>query len=326
MKKLLAFIFSFGIICAAVPALSAPTTGVFPSSFSVVAPSPLPVVPSVGSSPFPTAQNKKTTILTNSALGINGTFTSPWVDTNLDGTSTVFTQAYSSGGLPNASNYYIQQTDDNSNINFTFTSSAATFIVNNGLTSIQSVISHRYWRVVYGPVNTTAQTSLEITATTTNALPSLSVVDPNSASPITIQTVNNDNIPTYLPGVISQALNVGFNASANTWERQQDDAGGTVRVANGGNAYKTYAGGSTALLVIKASAGRLDRIANLNTAAQTVTFSCYDNATTASGNLIFNQVLTAGQVVDMSWPVTAGITCISSAATLAGAGINVSYN
>lgn len=97
-------------------------------------------------------------------------------------------------------------------------------------------------------------------------------------------------------------------------------------VAEGGNFYTTYAGARSTALVVKASPGRLVSIANMNTSAQTATFTCYDNASAASGTPIGVIVLGASQIVTLNWPAVNGITCIASAATLSGNGINISYD
>lgn len=91
----------------------------------------------------------------------------------------------------------------------------------------------------------------------------------------------------------------------------------------GGLPYTNYAGARSTLLVVKGSPGVLGRIINSNTTAQTATFSCYDNATAASGTVLWAGILTASQVVDLEMSATNGITCNASAATVSGNGINV---
>jgi hypothetical protein len=98
-----------------------------------------------------------------------------------------------------------------------------------------------------------------------------------------------------------------------------------VPVAAAGIAYANYAGSRSTLLVIKGSKGILGRVINTNTSAQTATFTCYDNASAASGTVLYAAVLAASQVVDVEVPATNGVTCVSSAAILSGNGINVTY-
>jgi len=87
--------------------------------------------------------------------------------------------------------------------------------------------------------------------------------------------------------------------------------------------YTNYAGAGSALVVVKGSPGILARIINTNTAAQTVTFTCYDNASAASGTVLWAGVMAASQIIDVGIQAKLGIVCKPSAATLSGNGINV---
>jgi len=94
-------------------------------------------------------------------------------------------------------------------------------------------------------------------------------------------------------------------------------------VSTGGVSYANYAGARSTLLVVKNKPGLLAKIINTNTTAQTATFTCFDNNSAASGTVLWAGVMAASQVVDVEINAINGITCISSAATLSGNGINV---
>ncbi len=86
--------------------------------------------------------------------------------------------------------------------------------------------------------------------------------------------------------------------------------------------YKLYAGGASTALQVSAFPVELTAIINTNTAAQTATFTCYDNASAASGQVLWSGILGASQVVTLPGEQSLnGIECISSAATLSGNGI-----
>lgn len=88
--------------------------------------------------------------------------------------------------------------------------------------------------------------------------------------------------------------------------------------------YKNYTGGTTGTLVIAAQPLELVAIVNANAAAQTVTFTCYDNASAASGLVLWSGILGASQIVTFPGVQSInGITCSTSGATVAGAGILV---
>lgn len=99
-------------------------------------------------------------------------------------------------------------------------------------------------------------------------------------------------------------------------------------VAPGGSGYANYAGARSTLLVVKSSPGILAKIWNTNTTAQSATFTCYDNASAASGTVLWAGVLPAAgytSVIALDVAATNGITCNASAATVSGNGINISY-
>ena len=89
--------------------------------------------------------------------------------------------------------------------------------------------------------------------------------------------------------------------------------------------YGVLPGAGTAAVIVKAAPGHLEKIVNTNVSAQTVTVTCYDNPSAASGQVLYAAVLGASQVVELDVPAVNGITCAPSAATLTGNPILVTY-
>jgi hypothetical protein len=89
---------------------------------------------------------------------------------------------------------------------------------------------------------------------------------------------------------------------------------GVQLVTSGGTAYQLFS-------------GRLYRIINANSTAQTAVFTCYDSSVGAIGTVLYSAALGASQIVDVEEPETTGLTCtVTGAALVAGPGVLVTWN
>lgn len=110
---------------------------------------------------------KKTTIESTVTLAGAAVFTGAWHDSELEGTICVVATSFSDKAS-SASGMIIQESDDNSNANFTRTVAQSSTINANGLGRMLGFIRARYWRIVYNN-GASAQTSFELTSCATNA-------------------------------------------------------------------------------------------------------------------------------------------------------------
>ena len=114
-------------------------------------------------------------------------------------------------------------------------------------------------------------------------------------------------------------------ANSNTYDVYADPAGAALRVTTGG-AFATPVPAATAGPgAVKASAGRLVRLL-VTTAGSTGAFTCYDNASSASGTVIgaisATNGASVGYTVELNMPAANGIFCVSAAS---GPAVTVSY-
>ncbi len=80
----------------------------------------------------------------------------------------------------------------------------------------------------------------------------------------------------------------------------------------GGNSYDFLSGAGP--FMVKNGGGRICRLVNTSTTAQTATISVYDCATTSSlSNLLFSVVLGASQIVDLQLPFYNGLVITTTA-------------
>lgn len=182
----------------------------------------------------------------------------------------------------------------------------------------------------HGNLQTVAATPLPFLPSTINipsALPfyaasPLPVVLPSSAPNLSGATTNN--------GVNTNDQLFGFdgNTSSRWWPIETEQYGVLV-VTPGGTTTSYYAGGGTGGSPVKQFPGRLVSLQNYSTTAQTNAMVCYDNASTASGNVLFNGKLQAfptfgWQVIINTWAAN-GIFCQPTAATNATGQIVIQY-
>jgi hypothetical protein len=307
-----------------------------PVSGTFVAPSPIPVVPTVGASPFPIVaatplpvmQNKRSFVMTTTSLGANAVYTSPWYDTLTDGSQTVSVQLYATGTSGTLPNYQIQQTDDTGNGNLIISSNYLASL--NFYSQVSSPINHRYWRVVYTNGNT-AQTAFEMTATLTNNPSAINLQDPNSGYTATISNPNNDNESQNDQALLTENFNMNWNPGAGSWQRQYSDpfTGGPSWHTDGGSGTTAIAAATTGPTIVKASAGRLAHV-TITAAGTTGNVTIYNNATACSGAILAvipgtSNAATNGQLgtdFDFQKYASNGIAVCGAAAS---AGISVTY-
>lgn len=89
-----------------------------------------------------------------------------------------------------------------------------------------------------------------------------------------------------------------------------------------------YAGASSSGQIVKSAPGALLALINTSTSAQSATMTCYNNASAASGNVLWAGTLQASQVITLGMfgiYASAGIFCQPSAATNSGNGMNFLY-
>lgn len=141
-------------------------------------------------------QRKKTTVETTANLNASTTFTGAWHDSELDGTLFVYATVFCGNKASSSLSFLIEQSDDNTNANFTETASksfSGNTVGNIGINTPSGVLSKvgaliraRYWRVKWGNSAGAATTSLEITSCALSYIPSLTVNQ--STSPATDDT------------------------------------------------------------------------------------------------------------------------------------------
>jgi hypothetical protein len=269
---------------------------------------------------------KNAVILTTTALGANGVYTSAWFDTTLDNTTTVNAASYSNIASA-SSGFQIQETNDSSGLTGNFvttsnTSSAATY------TRLTAQITARYWRIVYTNSGT-AQTSFEI-AYTTSGSPSaveLSMSQGRGSSQgnqlfVSLSTISgavgqvqpSDGLNIFGGSTYSLVVDsVGSAYNGTTYDRVRKDAyaAGPMWMTTGGSFAVPC--GAAANCSVKAGAGRLVSLL-VTTVGTTGGIICYDG-TSASGTIIGGVTATVGAALDsyavFNNPAATGIFCVS---------------
>lgn len=177
-------------------------------------------------------------IVTTAALGSNGVFTGPWIDSNQTGDAVIWATARADQASA-ANGFSIQETDDTTDANFLFNitaSAAANFssgasVAANTTVAIVGQLRRRFWRILYTN-GASAQGTFKITATTSFVL---APVQPASASGgsygspnVTVSGLPNTAIQTDAIVGPSQYGNVsvfnflyGPNGTTNAWFYQR---------------------------------------------------------------------------------------------------------
>ena len=208
-----------GVAVSAPPAASTPPTG------AEVAPVTRPIV------------RKKTTTLSTTPLNAGATFTSPWIDTNADGT--VFVESCVSADQNGTQT--IVQTDDTAIAGLQQTVTSLNFSTVNppGTAFISGVINKRYYQISFHNTSGSNQTSFELVSTAFNHVMTVGVVGSGAYSLVGATLANA--VPVGLCG--TSAANEGTQSYV---LMSPNGTGGILGV--GVSAFTSNSGSSSVLL------------------------------------------------------------------------------
>ena len=117
--------------------------------------------------------NKVSTIVTTATVAANGTFTSPWYDTDVSGALYVVVTWYQIANIPGGTNpIKINESDDNTNANFTRNVQTSPNGSAAGLHRTSALIKARYYQIVFTNGANAQTTGFEITKSEMDFLPS----------------------------------------------------------------------------------------------------------------------------------------------------------